>query len=181
MSSFNEQFGSIPGAPPEGGGELFRYRIAFSSLLRVFEPIAFPGQLDEMAPVGQPVEHCTGEPFRSEHLGPVLKGQIDGHDDARSFIRRADDVEQKLRSDLGCGHVAQFVEDPPVVSSTKQREITRDVATFQRFNKRGPVLHFSTVYESGLVKSHFFSLSVLEHFKLNCIRTRQTNSRRLVG
>ena len=64
--------------------------------------------------MGQPIERGSGETFTAEHLGPVLEGEIGRHDQAQSFIRRADHIEQQFGAELAGRHVAQFIENQQI-------------------------------------------------------------------
>ena len=64
--------------------------------------------------MGEPIERGTGEAFAAEDFGPVLEGQVRGHDQAVPFVGRGDDVEQEFGSGLAGGNVAQFVEDDQI-------------------------------------------------------------------
>ncbi len=64
--------------------------------------------------MGEPVEGGPGEPLGAQNLGPVLEGQVRGHDQTGALVSGRDDVEEQLGADLGGGHVAQLVEDEEV-------------------------------------------------------------------
>ena len=57
---------SAPGFPAPLGGEL---------LLGVLGAVARAGDLDEVRPVGQPVEGGRGEQRLAEELGPLRRGR----------------------------------------------------------------------------------------------------------
>ena len=67
-----------------------------------------------MAAVSQPVECRSRETLTSQHLSPVLEGQIRRHDHTQTFVRRADHVEQQLRSQLAGRNVPQFVQNQQI-------------------------------------------------------------------
>ena len=51
------------------------------------------------------------ETFTAEHLGPVLEGQINRHDETHPFVGGADHVEQQFGAQLTGRIVTQRVED----------------------------------------------------------------------
>ncbi|OQC04779.1 MAG: hypothetical protein BWX79_02426 [Alphaproteobacteria bacterium ADurb.Bin100] len=58
----------------------------------------------------EPVQQGAGQPFTAHDLGPLLEGQVGGHDQAGALVGPADHVEEQLRAGLGEGHIAQFVQ-----------------------------------------------------------------------
>ena len=69
---------------------------------------------EDVAAVREAVEGGSGEPFAAEHLGPLLEGQIRGHDQALPLIGRAHDVKKQLGPYLPGGNIAQFVKNDEV-------------------------------------------------------------------
>jgi len=61
--------------------------------------------------VRKAIEGGSREPLAAEHLGPLLEGQVRGHDQALSLVGRAQDVEEQL--DLGDCRVVDFRGAPP--------------------------------------------------------------------
>ena len=54
---------------------------------------------------------CPGEPFRAEHVSPLVEGQVGGDQDGASFVALAEDLEEEFRAGGGQGHEAQLVDD----------------------------------------------------------------------
>jgi len=66
--------------------------------------------------MSQSVQGRSGESFTPQNLGPVLKRQVRGHDQAEYLIRRADHIKQQFRSHFAGGDIAQFIQDQQVQS-----------------------------------------------------------------
>ena len=62
----------------------------------------------------QPVQQRAGEPFRAEDLGPLVEGQIGGHQDGSPLVALADDLKKQLGTGAGQGHEAQFFDDQQI-------------------------------------------------------------------
>ena len=75
-----------------------RTRLRGSLLLAVPEPIAFTVQFQDVDMVGEPVQQGSGEPFRSECLGPFIEGEIAGDQSGTAFVAPAEDLKQQLRA-----------------------------------------------------------------------------------
>lgn len=84
----------------------------------------------------EPIERGTGEAFAAEDFGPVLKGQVRGHDQAVPFVGRGDDVEQEFGAGLAGGDVAEFVEDQQV-ELAQRLSIAEQLAFFLGFQQLG--------------------------------------------
>ena len=59
--------------------------------------------------VGEAIKQGTGEPFRLEHLGPLVEGQFGGHRDKAALVALAEDLSEReskavpdLLEDLPC-------------------------------------------------------------------------------
>ena len=61
--------------------------------------------------VGETVQQRAGEPFRPEDLGPLVEGQVGGHQDGAPFVALAEDLEEQFRSGVGQGNEARLVDD----------------------------------------------------------------------
>ena len=61
--------------------------------------------------VGEAAQQRAGEPFRPEDLGPLVEGQVGGHQDRAPLVALAEDFEEQFRPGVGQGHEAQFVDD----------------------------------------------------------------------
>ena len=53
----------------------------------------------------------VGEPLGAEHVGPLVEGQVGGHQDGAPLVALAEDLEEELRPGAGRGGEAQFVDD----------------------------------------------------------------------
>ena len=60
---------------------------------------------------GEAVQQGASEPFRAEDLGPLVEGQVGGHQDGAPFVALAEDLEEEFNPGVGQGHEAQFVDD----------------------------------------------------------------------
>jgi len=60
------------------------------------------------------IESRSGQVFAAEDFGPVFERQVRGDNDAVSFVRGADHVEQKFRTDFAGRHVTQFIKNEQV-------------------------------------------------------------------
>jgi hypothetical protein len=74
--------------------------VASRRLCAIFEAPAVVAGLDDVAVVGQPVEHGGCLLGVAEHLRPVGEGQIGGDQQRGAFIEFADQVKQQLAARL---------------------------------------------------------------------------------
>jgi len=51
--------------------------------------------------VGETIEEGSGKPFRAKDLGPLVEGQVGGHQDRSSLVALAEHLEEQLGSSLG--------------------------------------------------------------------------------
>jgi hypothetical protein len=82
----------------------------------VFEAPAFITSFDDIAVMGEPVEHGGCHFCITKYLWPVGKGEIGCDDDRGVFVKLADQVEQELGTGLAKRQIAQFVDDDEVVA-----------------------------------------------------------------
>ena len=75
------------------------------------EAAAVAVHLQDMDVVGEAVQQRAGEPFGAEDLGPLVEGQVGGHQDGAPFAALAEDLEEEFRPGGGQGDEAQFVDD----------------------------------------------------------------------
>ena len=59
----------------------------------------------------QPFQQRSGEPFRAEDLGPLVEGQVGGHQDGSPLVALAEGLKKQLGTGAGQGHEAQFFDD----------------------------------------------------------------------
>ena len=81
------------------------------SLLAGREPIGFGVHFQNMDVVPESIEQRTGQTLRSEHIGPLIEGQIGGHQRGAILVTPAEDFEQQLGADGGERNIARFIDD----------------------------------------------------------------------
>ena len=64
--------------------------------------------------VGEAVKQCPGQAFRPEDLGPLVEGQVGGHQDGAPLVALAEDLEEQFRSGGGQGDEAQLIDGQQV-------------------------------------------------------------------
>ena len=57
------------------------------------------------------VQQRPGEALRTEHVSPLVEGQVGGDQDGAPFVALAEDLEEEFRAGGGQGDEAQFVDD----------------------------------------------------------------------
>ena len=72
--------------------------------------------LDDVAVMGEPVEHGDGHLGIAEHLGPVGECQVGGDQQRGVLVELADQVEQQLATGLAEWQVAEFIDDDEIVA-----------------------------------------------------------------
>jgi hypothetical protein len=80
-------------------------------LLGIAQAEALAIGLEDMDPMGETIQQGPSQSFIAQHLGPVFKGQIGGHDQAGAFVSPADDLEEEFGTGLGKGHVSKLIEN----------------------------------------------------------------------
>ena len=115
----------------------------------VLQPVALAIHLQDVDVVGEPVQQRAGEPFRAEHVGPFVEGQVGGHQDGAPIAALAEDLEEQFRSDGRPGHVAQFVDDQQAEAGqiplqVEQRYLIPDFqrSALHRFHRRDASARF---------------------------------------
>ena len=61
--------------------------------------------------VGEPVQQDSSETLQAEDLGPLVEGQVGGHQDGAPLVALAEDLEEQFRTGAGQGEEAQLVDD----------------------------------------------------------------------
>ncbi len=90
----------------------------------VFEAPAGIAGLDDVAVVGEAIEHGGGHLGVAEHLRPIGEGEI-GRDQQRGvLVELADEMEQQLATGLAKRQVAEFVDDDEIVAQQFLGEAT---------------------------------------------------------
>ena len=74
------------------------------------EAVALAVHLQDVDVVCETVQQRAGEALRSEHLGPLVEGQVGGDQDGAPFVALAEDLEEEFRTGGGEGDEAQFVD-----------------------------------------------------------------------
>jgi hypothetical protein len=81
---------------PSDGGP----RVVSGILCTALEAPAFVAGLDDVAVVGQPIEHGGGHFGVAKDLRPICEGEIGGDQQRHVLIELADQVEQQLAAGL---------------------------------------------------------------------------------
>ena len=71
------------------------WEAALCRLLRLMT-VAVAVHLQDMDVVGEPVQQRAGEAFRTEHLGPLIEGQVGGDQDGAALVALAEDLEEEF-------------------------------------------------------------------------------------
>jgi hypothetical protein len=82
----------------------------------VFEAPAGVADLDDVAVMGQPVEHGGGHLGVAEDLRPIGEGEIGGDQQRGVLVELADQMEQQLSTGLAERQIAKFVDEDEVVA-----------------------------------------------------------------
>src|ERR1700687_1193490 len=82
----------------------------------VLEAPAFVAGLDDVAMVGQSIEHGSGHLGVAEDLRPVGEGEVGGDQQRGVLVELADQVEQQLPAGLTEREIAELVDDDDVVA-----------------------------------------------------------------
>ena len=82
----------------------------------VFESPAGVAGLDDVAVMGEAVEHGGGHLGVAEDLGPIGEGEVGGDQQRGVFVEFADQVEQKLTAGLAERQIAKLVDDDEIVA-----------------------------------------------------------------
>jgi hypothetical protein len=85
-------------------------------LCAVLEAPAIVASLDDVAVVGQPIEHGGCHFGVAEHLRPIGEGEVGGDQQRGVFVEFADQVEQQLAARLAERQIAEFVDDDEIVA-----------------------------------------------------------------
>ena len=90
----------------------------------VLQTVAFAVGFQDVDAMGQAVQQGSGQALAAQHFGPLLKGQIGGHDQAGAFVGPTHHVEEQL------------VEDQQAVALSGVMEVLQ-VAFFPMFEQLG--------------------------------------------
>ncbi len=93
--------------------------MASRKLCAVLEAPAVVAGLDDVAVVGQPIEHGGCHFGVAEHLRPIGEGEIGGDQQRGVFVEFADQVEQQLAARLAERQIAEFVDDDEIVEQLR--------------------------------------------------------------
>src|SRR5208337_1245462 len=85
----------------------------------VFEPPAGVAGLDDVAMVGQAIEHGSGHLGVAEYLRPIGECQVGGDEQRGVLVEFADQVEQQLTAGLAERQIAEFVDDDEIVAQQR--------------------------------------------------------------
>ena len=87
------------------------------------EAVAVAVHLDDVHVVGEAVQQCPGEPFRSEDLCPLVEGQVGGDQNGTRLVALTEDLEEQFRPGGGQRHEVQFVDDEEPEASQVALEV----------------------------------------------------------
>src|SRR5882672_1871782 len=82
----------------------------------VFEAPADVAGLDDVAVMGQAIEHGGGHLGVTEHLRPIGEGEVCGDQQGCVFVELADQMEQQLSAGLAEREIAELVDDDEIVA-----------------------------------------------------------------
>ena len=78
------------------------------------EAVALAAHLQDVDVVGEAVQQRAREALRSEHLGPLVEGEVGGYQDGAPLVALAEDLKEQFRAGAGEWDEAQFVDDRQV-------------------------------------------------------------------
>ena len=84
--------------------------------ITVLEAPAGVAGLDDVAMIGQPIEHGGGHFGAAEDLWPIGEGEVGGDQQGGVLVEFADQVEQQLSAGLAERVVVEFIDDDEVVA-----------------------------------------------------------------
>ena len=76
----------------------------------------------------QSIKRCAGQALAAEHFGPLLERQIGRDDHARTFVGRADNVEQQYRAGLAHRQLQCFKVVLEQKVTWESQELTSQIA-----------------------------------------------------
>src|SRR5439155_4601928 len=83
--------------PPIAGASRPGSTLGRSGVLLLFaglEAEAVPVQFQDVNMVGEPIQQSASQTLRAQHLGPLGKGQVAGHQRGSPFVALTEDFEQ---------------------------------------------------------------------------------------
>ena len=80
----------------------------------VLETVAVAVHLQDVDMVGKTVQQRSGQAFLPEDLGPLVEGQVGGHQDGAPLVALAEDLEERFRPGGGQGDEAQLIDGQQV-------------------------------------------------------------------
>lgn len=103
-----------------GGGVSFvwRFRILATVLsrspLRLLaggKALVFAVHFQNVDVMSEPVEQCTGKPFRTEYKSPFIERQVAGDERGATLIALAEHLEEQIGADRRERHIPQLIDD----------------------------------------------------------------------
>ena len=67
------------------------------------DAVAVAVHFQDVDMVSQAVQQCASQPFRPEHLGPLVEGQVGGDQDGAPLAALAEHLEEQFRAGGGQG------------------------------------------------------------------------------
>ena len=77
----------------------------------MLEAVALAVHLQDVDMVGEAVQQRSGQAFRPEDPGPLVEGQVGGHQDGAPLVALAEDLKEQFRAGAGEWDESQFVDD----------------------------------------------------------------------
>ena len=116
----------------------------------VFESPAGVAGLDDVAMVGQSIEHGGGHLGVAEDLRPIGEGKIRRDEQRRVLVELADQVEQQLSAGLAERQIAEFVDDDEIVT----QQLLRQAPAAAEYGRGAPKISkpdWTRAEKSGLI------------------------------
>src|SRR5260370_10849411 len=126
---------------------------------RLAKAIALAIHLENVAPMGEPVQQRSGHPLSLEDLAPVAKRQVTGDQHAGALVAIAKDPEQELDAATTERHVSQLVADQQVRPLQLPEEFIQRVLLLSLFELADQLrgreeAHPQTLPASGLAQGY---------------------------
>src|SRR5260370_2027800 len=124
---------------------------------RLAKAIAIAIHIENVAPMGEPVQQSSGHPLSLEDLAPVTKRQVTGDQHAGALVAIAKDPEQELDAATTERHVSQLVADQQVRPLQLPQEFIQRVLLLSLFELADQIrgceeAHAQTLPASGLAQ-----------------------------
>ena len=81
------------------------------------QAVAVAIHLEDVDVMGEPVEQRAGKALRTEDAGPLVEGEVAGHQHRTPLVPPAEDLEQQFRPGGRQRYVAELIDDQQLVAS----------------------------------------------------------------